>query len=352
MADDHSQSVADLRRQSERTRAELSETVETLKTKITDTATDIRQKVSPEHIKAEVSDYVAEKGRHWFDNLKQQAMDNPMQALAAGTAIAVPAFKMIRSVPLPLLMIGAGLALTSPKVRNMVAEKVSAGLTKEDGGNVIDDAKGKARDTWQSAKSRAETRIDEARSAVSATAAETRDTAAQLTEGARKRVTELGDTARDSLNSASESLSSTMSSATETAKDALDNTRTKIVDTFKTTRSSAENMVRDNAALVGGLGLAIGALIAASLPSTRGERETIGPASDALRKTAADAASATFDDVKKAAMSATDRAAEKISEADIGSEMSQTTEQATEKLKTVADDAITTAFEPSQTEHR
>ena len=99
MVHNHSQSVADLRRESERTRAELSQTVETLKTKITDTAADIRHKVSPENIKAEVSDYVAEKGRHWLDNLKQQAMDNPMQTLAAGTAIAVPAFKMIRSVP-------------------------------------------------------------------------------------------------------------------------------------------------------------------------------------------------------------------------------------------------------------
>jgi ElaB/YqjD/DUF883 family membrane-anchored ribosome-binding protein len=275
-----------------------------------------------------------------------------MQALAAGTAVAVPAFKMIRSVPLPWLMIGAGLALASPKVRNMVAEKASAGLKTEDGGNVIDEAKDKARDTWQSAKTRAETRIDEARSAVNATVAETRDTAAQLAEDARKRVTELGGTVRDNLTSASASLGSTLSAATETAKDTLDTTQTKIVDAFQTTRTSTENMVRDNAVLVGGLGLAIGALIAASLPSTRGERETIGPASDALRKTAANAASETFDDVKKAAMSATDRAAEKISEADIGSKMSQATEEATEKLKTVADDAITTAFEPSQTEHR
>jgi ElaB/YqjD/DUF883 family membrane-anchored ribosome-binding protein len=352
MADNHSQSVAALRRESERTRAELSETVESLKTKVTETATDIRQKVSPEHIKAEVSDYVAEKGRHWFDRLKQQAMDNPMQALAAGTAIAVPAFKMIRSVPLPLLMIGAGLALTSPKIRDIVAEKVSAGLKTEDGGNAIDDARDKARETWESVRTQVETRLDEARSAVNATAAETRDTSARLAEDVRKRVTELGDTARESVNSAGESLSSTLSTATEAAKDTLDTTRTKVVDTLKTTRTSAETMVSDNVALVGGLGLAIGALIAASLPSTRSEREAIGPASDALRKTAADTASETFDELRKAAMSATDQAAGKLSEADIASKVSQATEEATGKLKTVADDAITTAFEPSQTEHR
>jgi hypothetical protein len=117
-------------------------------------------------------------------------------------------------------------------------------------------------------------------------------------------------------------------------------------------RASAENMVRDNAALVGGLGLAIGALIAASLPSTRAERDTLGPTSDALRKTAADAASENFESVKKAAMSATEQAAEKLSEAGVGSKIGRTTEEGAERLKTVADDAITTAFEPSQTDHR
>jgi ElaB/YqjD/DUF883 family membrane-anchored ribosome-binding protein len=352
MVHNHPQSVAELRRESERTRAELSQTVETLKTKVTDTAADIRHKVSPENIKAEVSDYVAEKSRHWLDNLKQQAMDHPMQTLAAGTAVAVPVFKIVRSVPLPLLMIGAGLALASPKARAAVTDKVSASLRTPDGGNVIDEARDMARETWQSAKTQAEAGIDAASSALIGKAAETRDAATQVTDDVRKRVAEFGDTARETLTSARENLSSTMNSASETARDAWDSSRAKVAETFQTTRASAENMVRDNAALVGGLGLAIGALIAASLPSTRAERDTLGPASDALRKTAADAASENFEVVKKAAMSATEQAAEKISEAGLGSKISRATEDATDKLKTVADDAITTAFEPSQTDHR
>ena len=352
MAHNPSQSVADLRRQSERTRAELSQTVESLKDKITDTATDIRQKVSPQHIKAEVSDYVATTSRHWLDNLKQQAMDNPMQALAAGTAIAVPAFKMIRSVPLPLLMIGAGFALTSPKLRNAVAEKVSASLKTADGDTVLDETGDAAEETWQTAKKQAITGIDEARSTLTTGAAQTREAAAQMAQDARRRVAELGETARETLDSARESVTSTMSSASDAARDALDTTRSKVAETLKTTRTSAENIVRDNAALVGGLGLAIGALIAASLPSSRTEQEALGPASDALRRNATEAASEKFDEMKNAAMAATEQAAERISKADVGERMSQTTEDAAEKIKTVADDAITTAFEPSQTNHR
>ena len=346
----HTRSVAELRRESERTRAELSNTVETLRTTITDTADDIRQKVSPEHIKAEVSDYVAEKGRHWLDALKQQAMDNPMQALAAGTAIAVPAFKIIRSVPLPLLMIGAGLALTSPRVRDAVADKVSASLKTSDGGNVVDETAQMARDKWQSARDRAEGALDDARGAVTAAAADVRDTAAHVAGDLQQRATDLGDAARENLNAATETLSSKVNAASDAAREAFDTTRAKAAETFSAARTGAETVVRDNAVWVGGLGLAIGALIAASLPSTRIEQATLGDTSDALRKSAADAASEKFDEMKTAAMSAAETAAGKFSET--GAEIGRTTEEVTGKLKTVAEDTITTAFEPSTSDHR
>ena len=59
--------------------------------------------VSPQHVKSEVSGYVSDKAQGWVGGLKQQAMDNPMRAVAAGTAIAVPLLRMAKGVPLPLL---------------------------------------------------------------------------------------------------------------------------------------------------------------------------------------------------------------------------------------------------------
>ena len=350
MAPNHSQSVAELRRESERTRAELSQTVDTLKSKITDTAEDIRHKVSPAHIKAEVSSYVADKSRTWLDSLKQQAMDNPMQALAAGTAIAVPAFKIIRSVPLPLLMIGAGLALASPKVRGAVTDKVSEGLKASGAPELIDEAKDKARETWQSVTSQAESKMEDARSAVTSATAETRETAATMADDARKRAADLREGARGTLSSVQENVNSTLNSVSDAAKDAFETARIRATETASKASANAANVVRDNAALVGGIGLAIGALIAASLPATRTERDTLGPVGDALRKRAAGAASEKFDQIKETAMSAADQATERF--ADASERMSRTAEETTEKLKTVADDAITTAFEPSQTENR
>jgi Protein of unknown function (DUF3618) len=77
-------SVEELRRESERSRAELAATVDQLRARISDTAEDIRHKVSPQHIKSEVSDYISHKTQSWVEALKQQAMENPMQAIRGG----------------------------------------------------------------------------------------------------------------------------------------------------------------------------------------------------------------------------------------------------------------------------
>src|SRR5437763_9523467 len=123
-------SVEDIRRESENARAQFSATVNQLRNKIGETTDDIRHRVSPEGIKSEVSDFVAGKSRDWIASLKQQAMDNPMQAIAAGAAIAVPTLRLARGIPLPLLLIGAGFALASPRIRARVAEAAAPTLDK------------------------------------------------------------------------------------------------------------------------------------------------------------------------------------------------------------------------------
>ncbi|XIA64386.1 hypothetical protein ACFIOY_36890 [Bradyrhizobium sp. TZ2] len=122
-------SIEELRQDSERSRAQLAATVDRLREQITDTAEDIRHKASPEGIKAEVCGFISHKTQSWLDALKQQA-DNPMQAIAAGTAIAVPVLRLARGFPVPLLMIGAGLALSSKTVRDRAAEGAAPGIEK------------------------------------------------------------------------------------------------------------------------------------------------------------------------------------------------------------------------------
>jgi hypothetical protein len=109
---------------------------------MSDTAEDIRHKVSPQHIKSEVSDYISRKTQSWVEALKQHAMDNPMRAVAAGTAVAVPLLRLARGFPLPLLMISAGLARTSKTVRDRASE--AAAPVMDTAGEMLDEARERA----------------------------------------------------------------------------------------------------------------------------------------------------------------------------------------------------------------
>ena len=110
-------SVQALRAEAEANRARLTGTVEDLRAQMTDTATDLKDRLSPSAIKAEVTDYVRDSRDQLWDKLEQKARDNPLQAVAIGAAIAYPAFQLLRAMPAPLLLVGAGLLLsqTSPQ---------------------------------------------------------------------------------------------------------------------------------------------------------------------------------------------------------------------------------------------
>ena len=111
-------------------------------------------------------------------------------------------------------------------------------------------------------------------------------------------------------------------------------------------------MIRDNAALIGGLGVAIGAIIAASLPDTRAEAAVIGKASDSVKRAAGKAAQSGFETAKETVLSAADAAAKSVSDADLGKHASRMTEDMSDKLKEAADDIVTAAFNPARTEEK
>jgi hypothetical protein len=331
-------SVEELRRDSEQSRTELAATVDRLREQIADTAEDIRYKVSPEHIKAEVSGFISHKTHSWLDALKQQAMDNPMQAIAAGTAIAVPALRLVRGFPLPLLMIGAGLALTSKTVRDRAAEAAEPAIEKVR--EAMDETVERAqslRDGMKNAMSHAERQAvgmaDEAQQA----AGEMADAASGMTGDLKDRATQAADAMTNKVRSG-------MDAATEMAKERMERVRS----TATNAPATASKVIRDNAALIGGLGVAIGAILAASLPSTTAEARVVGRASDRVKRAAGSAAQSGFEAGKDAVFSAAEAAAKTISDADLGEHASRITEGVTERLKEVADDVVTTAFDPSR----
>ena len=338
-------SVEELRRDSEQSRAQLAATVDRLREQIADTAEDIRYKVSPENIKAEVSGFISHKTHGWMDALKQQAMDNPMQAIAAGTAIAVPAMRLARGFPLPLLMIGAGLALSSKTVRDRAAEAAAPGIDK-------------AREVIGETTERAQSLGDGMRKAMShaerqaaGMAGEARESAGEMADAASGMAGDLRDRAAQAADAVADKVRSGVDAASEMAKEQMERVRSTATNAASAVPATASKVIRDNAALIGGLGVAIGAILAASLPSTRAEASVIGNASDRVKRAAGSAAQSGFEAAKDTVLSAADAAARSVSEADLGGHASRITEGLTERLKEVADDVVTTAFDPSRNPH-
>jgi gas vesicle protein len=306
----------------------LATTVDDLKERLSDTAEDIRHKVSPQHIKSEVSDYFTQKAQGWVGALKQQAMDNPMQAIAAGTAVAVPMLRLVRGFPLPLLMIGAGLALTSKTARDRAVEAAAPALDR--GKELLDTAadradafRSKSKDAISSVQSRATRLAADAQDAVTGVAEDLRDRAAEATS----------------------SVTDKFRSGVEAAKDTVERARSAAKDAAASAPPKARQAIGDNAALVAGLGIAIGGIIAAALPKTSAEAKV---ASDSLRRAAGEAVQSGFDAASDMTRSAASAAANAVTEADLGGHATRLTKNMADTLKEAADDVVAAAFNPSR----
>ena len=317
-------SVEELRQESEQSRAQLAATVDRLRTRIADTAEDLRYKVSPQGIKSEVSEFVSRKTQGWLDTLKQQAAENPMQAVAAGTAIAVPALRLARSFPLPLLMIGAGLALTSKTVRARAADTAAP---------AIEEANEMAGDAAERVQSFSEDAAD----ALSVTGRR----AAELAGEAQARATGVAGDLKDRAAETTDKVSAGMEGVRSTARDRA----TAAPETVR-------QVFSDNVALIGGLGIAMGAIIAASLPDTKVEAAAIGKASDRVKHAAGKAAQSGFETAKDAMLSAADAAAKSVSDEDLSKQASRATKNLSDRLGEAGDDIVTAAFNPTRTEEK
>ena len=257
-------SVLALRAEAEMNRSRLTGTVEELRTQVADTATDLKERLSPSAIKAEVTDYVRDSRDQLWNKLEQKARDNPLQAVAVGAAVAYPAFQLLRAMPAPLLLVGAGILL-SRTVPNQ-----SAALSQATG------AVG-----------------DRAEGTMSAVGGAVDDAAHQ----ARRKLHDVQDYARDGVDKVIGSMTDAASSAKERVAEAADAVKTAVGETADRVTNQAEELTRQardsvattwdrNPLLVAGAGLAIGAFIAAAFPTTETEENLFGETSDELRRKA------------------------------------------------------------------
>lgn len=374
-------SLGDLKRETEQTRASLTETVELLRTSVSDTASDIRQRLSPQSIKAEVSGYVRSRGERLAEDVTAAARRNPMQAVAVGAAIAYPLVRLARAIPMPVLMIGAGLFFAGSKTGQSALHK-AAGVASD----VSDEVRGRghdfsaqvgasvatARDTATEAVGRAGEMLStatenlgkSANSAGAAIDAQTdalRDKATFIADTVTARGRDLAGNVVDLAGVANKRIRDLASETNSAAQNTMASTRESALETGKQLRNkaftasdrvgkTAFETIEQNPLLVAGVGLLLGGLVASALPRSDLEDNLVGEASEAAKNSARDAASRGFDAAKDAAGEIFESVARQAGAEGLTVDSLETAaKDIGQRVRHVADAAVTTAFDPEST---
>jgi ElaB/YqjD/DUF883 family membrane-anchored ribosome-binding protein len=234
MATRSTESLSELERRSEQTRAELAQTVDAL-----------HSRVSPSAIKADVKSYVR---------------DNPLQAAAIAVGAAYPVWRLVGAMPAPVLLIGAGLAMarrggaTSSHGSSMRAGGASAG-------GVVADLKDKAADLT-----------------------------GRISDTAQDTIDSLRDKVADTTHRTAEALSSTYDSTRQAAADTMQQVSERASETYARATGSLADVIERHPLLVGGVAFAVGSLVASAVPVTRQESRIMGETAEEVRRRSQDLA--------------------------------------------------------------
>jgi len=372
-------SLRELQRQTEQTRAGLIQTVDQLKASVTDTASEIRQRISPENIKAEVTSYVRSKGESMLEDITAAARRNPMQAVAVGASLAYPLFRFARAIPLPVLMVGAGLFFAGSKSGQSITQKASdmaSGLSDELGrrgqdmsaqaGGAVSSAKGAVSDAAGRVGEVLSAGADQVRrTATSSTAelsladrlknstASVGDAINTRVSGMKDGVSELAsstiDSSRDIAAGAATATRSVGSSAANAGLEVARDMRDKASDYSNRAGKTMLDTIEENPLLVAGVGLLVGGLIASALPKSELEEDLVGDAAAAAKRRASEAASKSFDAAKGAAGEILENVARQAgAEGLTPDKLDESAREIGQRVRRVAESAVTTAFDPDK----
>jgi hypothetical protein len=364
-------SLSQLERESEMTRAQLVDTVDELRTRVTDTANDLRERVSPAAIKEDVKDYVRQTRGQLFETIERRARENPLQAVAIGAGLAYPALRILRSIPAPIFLIGAGIALAGPAGRMMrrdhgadsqnrwAPEGTQSGGMFDQARAKVDEATGamkettdalkyKARDaasavqqTVGSAAQQAADAASRARSTLSAGAESVTSTASQAVAGAADTARRLASTATSALTDTTSAVTDAVSSGYRSSLEASAHAAEQAAQAARRAQTNIIDVMERHPLVVGGIGLAIGAIIAAALPATRVENRFLGDTADELKDRARGLASEGYESAKSTAGQLYEETIRKAQQQGLSPDgLREAAQGIGEKLKTVADNVV------------
>jgi hypothetical protein len=377
-------SLQQIKRETEQTRAGLTDTVEQLKTSVADTARDIRHRISPEAIKVEVSGYIKSRGEQLVSDVTAAARRNPMQAVAVGASVAYPLLRLVRAIPVPILMVGAGLFFAGSKTGQAATQKASDVAVDVSGQMMRRTRKfgDQFQESTSAATAYAADQLDRATAALSDGAGQVRgateatgtaigsssqrikDCVASAGAALSDRASSLKDDGLRIAGSAAATVQDTVSGATAAARNAVSSVADTGMGAARTMRDKASDAseragktifqtIEQNPVLVAGVGLLVGGLIAGALPHSEFEDDLVGDASTDVRRRVRAAASQGIDAVRTAAGEIYDETARQAETEGLTTDgLGDAAQDITRRVRRVAEAAVTTAFEPSEDNHQ
>jgi ElaB/YqjD/DUF883 family membrane-anchored ribosome-binding protein len=269
-------SLDELRREANLQREALTSTVGELKERVAETTADIKVRMSPAHIKKEVQEYVRDGAENLWQSIERQARENPLQAIAVGAGIGYPLWGIIRKIPTPLLLIGAGFWLAKKDNRFLQQAQETAGQVAA---NVKEKASQFADDTHASIKAAGHEIADRLTNTANSAASQLSAVGDGIVAGSREAKDKIGETSQTVLDAVQDAAAQAAEGASAAATDAKE----RLVTAGVQSRDAITDLVERNPLLVAGLGLAVGAFVAACLPATPAERRIVGPSADSLK---------------------------------------------------------------------
>jgi hypothetical protein len=251
-----------LEREAEATRARISATLD-----------ELRARMTPGHVVDQLVDYANDSSAgDFFRNLREQVVANPLPVALMGAGMAWLAFSNRRN------------AAVDGRTPQSVAQARDA--TSEKVGEWSDQAQSAASDIGERARSTASNLQDTASRATSWAAG----TAHSTYEAAAERAGDAKDRLRAGAQSVADATSATYDAAAEQARRAggkIQSAASQVRNNVASGSRTVMDFMHEQPLVMVGIGLALGAMIGAALPSTDTEDELMGDSSEALKQEAA-----------------------------------------------------------------
>jgi len=297
---------------SEKSPSELERDAERVRAQIADTAEHLKDKMSPGQLMDEVVNYFKEGDANEFlSNLKTQVRDNPMALALVGSGLA-------------WLMMGSG----SSGARHRTARRSSEPAA-----------------TYRAASPTSQHAGGEQSSGIGSMAS-------KGSEAIRKAGASAGSSIGEAASSATDTLRATAHDVRDAAGDYLSQASHATSDAAAQVKNSFLDALEREPLVLGALGVAVGAAIGAMLPATRTEQEYLGPTGEKMRHAAeaalsegVDKASHIASDVYAAAKDEADRQGLTRSGTPMTEKLAEVTKAAGSELKSATHDAVRQATE-------